>query len=42
MKCYGMTDEFVSIDCRLQLHVYEVDINFRCNMMGNSHVFEMF
>ena len=28
MKWYGMTDEFVSVDCRLQLHVYEVDISF--------------
>ena len=28
MKCYGMTDEFVSVDCRLQLYVYEVAISF--------------
>ena len=28
MKWYGMTDEFVLVDCRLQLHVYEVDITF--------------
>ena len=28
MKWYGMTDEFVSEDCRLQLHIYEVAITF--------------
>ena len=24
----GLTDEFVSVDCRLHLHVYDVDISF--------------
>ena len=23
-----MTDEYVSVDCRLQLHIYEVAISF--------------
>ena len=43
MKWYGMTDEFVLVDCRLQLHVYEVDISFYdATWWGKSHVFEMF